>query len=181
MQSDLLAGANFAAFPLPPPHWQLFKADCAVLVSPPKLPTCDVFVFGEQCLQSSSEESQPDADEWLCNPDAADLGAEVMNLHGMLQTGCLELFDCLAQNPSEYPAHLRRLGHVFKNIRGLLHLLQQREAKAALMQQLKEQVARKRAFVDEARACLPSLRRRLADACSLPELRSEGVLDGDEK
>ena len=160
--SDVQPVASFAGFPLPPPHWQLFKPDSQVLVLPPKIPAGEVFVFGEESGQSRTD-SPLDADEWLCNPDAADLGAEIINLHGLLQTSCLELLDCLAQNPSEYPTRIRRLGHVLKNMQGLLHVLQQREAKAAVMQQLRDQVGRKRAFLEEAKTSLPNLRRRLGD------------------
>ena len=174
MPSDV-PGASFTGFPLPPPHWQLFRESkdskgSKVLVAPPRIPAGEIFVFGERCerCERQLEDSrqplpQLDAEEWLCNPEASDLGAELLNLHGMLQTSSLELLDCLAQNPSEYPTHLRRLNHVTKNLQALLYVLQQREAKATVLQKLREQVSRKRAFLKEARESLPNLRQRLED------------------
>ncbi|CAK9081047.1 Protein MEI2-like 3 (AML3) (MEI2-like protein 3) [Durusdinium trenchii] len=55
------------------------------------------------------------------------------------------------------------LGNVCKNIAGILTILRDREAKALVLQELREQVARKRAFVEEATTSLPVLKRlRLA-------------------
>ncbi|CAL1141581.1 unnamed protein product [Cladocopium goreaui] len=50
----------------PPPQWRLFQPDSEVLVTPPRPPKNEVFVFGEP--QRFGPKPMPlDADEWLCN------------------------------------------------------------------------------------------------------------------
>eukprot|EP00913_Durusdinium_trenchii_P003871 g3581.t3 len=127
-------------------------------------------VFGE-ALTLAPRQSVLDAEEWLCNPDAADLKAELLRLQGMLQSSSLELLEAFAHSGSSSSTsvggaelaqqRLRRYGNVCKNIAGILTILRDREAKALVLQELREQVARKRAFVEEATTSLPVLKRRL--------------------
>ncbi|CAE8628944.1 unnamed protein product, partial [Polarella glacialis] len=155
------SGASLAAFPPPPPHWRLFGPG-KVLVLPPRPPTVPCYVFGEQ-LTLEPVAVPVDADEWLCDPEAEDLGAELLSLQRSLQTCSLDLLECLLQNPSEYPVRLRELARILKSMRGLLHVLRAREARALVLQQLREQVARKRKYLEDATSALPGLEERLTE------------------
>ncbi|CAE8656778.1 unnamed protein product [Polarella glacialis] len=59
-----------------------------------------------------------DADEWLCDPEAEDLGAELLSLQRSLQTCSLDLLERLLQNPSEYPAPADDAVSSFEIMRG---------------------------------------------------------------
>ena len=54
-------------------------------------------------------------------------------------------------------------GNICKNITGILSILREREAKALVVQELREQVERKRKFIEEAKSLVPALRRRVED------------------
>eukprot|EP00933_Yihiella_yeosuensis_P025277 TRINITY_DN19631_c0_g1_i1.p1 TRINITY_DN19631_c0_g1~~TRINITY_DN19631_c0_g1_i1.p1 ORF type:complete len:207 (-),score=29.71 TRINITY_DN19631_c0_g1_i1:297-845(-) len=159
-----------AAFPTPPPTWRLFRRDSEVAVVPPRPPTGQIFAFGEP-LRLEAPTPPIDADEWLCDPEAEDLGKELLKLQRSLESTSLELLEGLLQNPSEHPSHLREFGSIVKNIRGLLHILREREARALLLQQFREQVDRKRRYINDVSIALPGLEARFESLSE--ELASE--------
>uniref|UniRef100_A0A7S1RPC1 Mediator of RNA polymerase II transcription subunit 7 n=1 Tax=Alexandrium catenella TaxID=2925 RepID=A0A7S1RPC1_ALECA len=105
-----------------------------------------------------------EADEWLCDPAAEDLGEELLKLHRSLQACNVDLLHCLVRSPSEHGSHLRRLNQIVRNMASLLHSLRAREARALVLQSLRKQVSRKRSFAEAARASLPRMEARLARA-----------------
>eukprot|EP00931_Biecheleriopsis_adriatica_P092806 TRINITY_DN66585_c0_g1_i1.p1 TRINITY_DN66585_c0_g1~~TRINITY_DN66585_c0_g1_i1.p1 ORF type:complete len:208 (+),score=57.07 TRINITY_DN66585_c0_g1_i1:26-625(+) len=170
---------QLAGFPAPPPQWQLFQPGCEVLVAAPRPPsaTASAHAFGEP-LTLEPPPLPLDADEWLCNPEAPNLGKELLGLYDQLQDSGKELLECLQHKPAEHAGHLRRLGDLAQSMRGLLHIMRAREASALVLQQLQDQVARKRRYAEDAKAALPGLADRLAGLAASPEAGSEIDSDG---
>jgi len=180
-------------FPEPPPQWRLFGPDRRCRVAPPKPPAVPVQSSSSAAAQSSrgagplppasaSNDRQlrvfsqprlldlpasnfvPDWDEWLCNADAEDLGAEAVKVHRQLRCCTMQLLECLVQNPSDHQRPLRRFRQLTVNLGALLHKMRIREARALAVQRLRRQVAEKRAIAEELEAKLPLLRKRADDA-----------------
>lgn len=158
------AGAGFAAFPPPPAHWRLFRTGGTVGVVPPRIPAGPVVVFGQQHdLEPPPPPVSLDADERLYDAESEDLGDELQRLHASMRSHMLDLLDSLVKCPAEHPREVRQLGQVVKNVASLLFELRQREGRFVVLHQLRNQVARKKEFIETASKALPRLEAQVAE------------------
>mmetsp|Transcript_126870 Transcript_126870/g.224871 ORF Transcript_126870/g.224871 Transcript_126870/m.224871 type:complete len:310 (+) Transcript_126870:119-1048(+) len=146
-----------SAYPLPPPHWRLFRPDCQVRILPPRPPPegAPVFVFGQpHSLQPAAEGL--DKDDELCDVDG-DLRGQLLRLHRMLQSCVHDLVHSAIEEPSENARHLRHYNTIMRNLITLLDVARKREASLVVLDRLRDQIARKDVYISHAAAILPGL------------------------
>ncbi|CAK0877710.1 unnamed protein product [Prorocentrum cordatum] len=159
-----MASAGGVGFPPPPPHWRLFRQGGGTRVAPPRPPTGPLHVFGEEL---SLEHAPPllEADEVLYDAEAEDPREELLRLHREQRACSVALLECLVRRPEDHPAELRRLAQLVRNQAALLRLLRAREARALVVQRLREQADEKVRFVEAAEAALPRLEAKVWQLC----------------
>lgn len=149
--------ATTSAYPLPPPHWRLFRPDCQVRVLPPRPPSegAQVFVFGEPHTLHPATEGL-DKDDELCDVDG-ELRGQLLRLHRMLQTCVHDLVRSAIEDPSENARHIRHYNTIMRNLITLLDVARKREASLLVLDRLRDQISRKDEYISHAAAALPGL------------------------
>lgn len=170
--------AALSDFPPPPAHFRLFEPTDStgtapgVVILPPNIPPPSTmpYVFG----QPHSLDPPPlpiDQDEMLFDPDE-NLRTSLLQLHRELQVGSVALLRCLVSTPSEHEKHARHVGRLMRNLQALLRNVRSREARMLVLQRLRDQVARKQAYVQTASRALPAIEARVEGQLRKPVERS---------
>lgn len=159
-----------SAFPAPPPHWRLFGPSSGnVHVAPPRPPEEQVTIFGRKHGlgppgQGGGAAAPEEPDEWMYDPGARDIAAELLQLHEVLQSTSVQLLESITSSaPDEYPRLLRQLTQVMRNQAHVLHQVRERETRAMVLARLKEQVRQKHFLARASEGSLAQLEARLVN------------------